>query len=54
MKNKIESIVIVTGEHGSVATLRFANSKDDIVISSSSKPLLYTLIEKKVKKVQNG
>jgi len=54
MKNKIESIVIVTSEYGSVATLRFANEKDDRFISSSSKPVLYTLIEKHVDKVQNA
>lgn len=57
--NKIESIVIVKGEHGSVATLRFANSVDDVILSSfnnsdKSKNYLYESIEKHVKKVQEN
>lgn len=50
--NKIESIVIVTGESGSVASLRFTNRMLDKDISSSSKPVLYTLIEKYVKSLK--
>lgn len=51
---KIESAVIVTNEHGSIATLRFDEPLLDRIISSSSKTTLYIKIEKYVKKVTNA
>ncbi len=54
MKNKIESVVIVKGEHGSVATIRFKDGKDDKIISATSKPTLYVLIEQHVNGILNG
>ena len=54
MNNKIESVVIVTNEHGSIASLRFTNSKDDRDISSPSKSSIYTLIERHIREVQRG
>lgn len=51
---KLESVVIVKGQHGSVATIRFNDPLQDRFISSSSKPVLYTLIDKHIKKVLNG
>lgn len=52
MSNKIESVVIVTNKYGKVASLRFADSKDDREISSSNAKVLYSLIEQHVKRVQ--
>jgi hypothetical protein len=51
---KLESVVIVKGTHGSVATIRFDNPLHDRFISSTSKPVLYTLIEKHIKDVLRG
>lgn len=56
--NKLESVVIVRGAVGSVATIRFEDGKDDRLISSSSnspksKETLYTLIEQHVTGVLN-
>lgn len=48
MKNEIESVVIVTNPHGAVATMRFKNDKDDKIISSPNKDVLYTLVEQHV------
>jgi hypothetical protein len=50
-KVEIESIVIVKGEHGSVATLRFNQPRLDRFISGSSKAYLYKEIDKYLKKV---
>jgi hypothetical protein len=50
-KVTLESVVIVKGEHGSVATIHFNDPMKSCYISSSSKPILYTLIEKRIKKV---
>lgn len=57
--SKLESVVIVKGEHGSVATIRFEDYKDDKIISSSnnsqkSKETLYKLVEQHVEGVLNG
>lgn len=57
--NVLESVVIVKGEHGSVATIRFQDGKDDKIFSSSSnsaksKESLYSLIESYVTGVLNG
>lgn len=54
--NKLESAVIVNNPKGSVATLRFADSKDDKIlsvtgVSEKNKNTLYTLVEKHVKEV---
>lgn len=51
MANQVESVVIVTNRYGSIATMRFSDPKTDRIISSSNKPILYTQIEKYVKKV---
>lgn len=51
MTNKLESIVIVTGEHGSVATVRFSDYLTDRIISANNKNTLYSLVENYVKKV---
>lgn len=51
MKNKIDSVVIVTNRYASIATLRYVDGKDDIILSSGNKNILYTLIEKHIKKV---
>lgn len=51
MKNKLSSIVIVTNEFGSVASVRFENRKDDRDISWTNKNTLYEIVEKYVKEV---
>lgn len=51
MKNKLESVVIVTSKKGAVATIRFNNSVGDKIISSAKKNILYSLVEKHIKKV---
>jgi hypothetical protein len=51
MKNKLDSIVIVTNEFGSVASVRFENRKDDKDISWTNKNTLYEIVEKYVKEV---
>ena len=48
MKNEIESVVIVSNPKGAVATMRFKDGKDDKIISSPSKDVLYTLVEQHV------
>lgn len=59
-KVALESVVIVHGEHGSVATIHFSDPMRSCSISSShlpngkKNPVIYTLIEKRVKKVLNG
>lgn len=52
MKNRVESVVIATNEYGSVASIRFNDSKDDRDISSPNKQVLYGLIEKHIKQAQ--
>lgn len=49
--NKLESVVIVTNPSGAVATIRFEDGRDDKMISSIKKNVLYNLIEKYIKKV---
>lgn len=49
--NKLESVVIVTNPDGAVATIRYADGKDDKIISSTKKNVLYNLIEKHLKRV---
>ena len=51
MKNKLESAVIVTNKYASIATIRFTNKEDDKIISSTTKPVLYSLVEKHIKQV---
>ena len=51
MKNKLSSIVIVTNEFGSVASVRFEDRKDDKDISWTNKSTLYEIVEKYVKEV---
>lgn len=51
--NQLESAVIVTNEHGAVATIRFEDPKDDKIISANTKPTLYKLVEDHIKKVQH-
>jgi hypothetical protein len=51
MKNKLESVVIVRNPHGAVATIRWADGKDDKIMSATNRPVLYNLVEKYVKKV---
>ncbi len=53
MKNKLESVVIVTNEHGSVASIRFEDRKDDKDISWTNKNTLYELVEKHIGEVLN-
>lgn len=48
---KLESIVIVKNKYGSVATVRFSEPMQDRIISSNNKKVLYTLVEKHVKRV---
>lgn len=50
MKNKLDSVVIVTNQFGKVATIRFQDDKDDRIISSSES-VIYTLVEKYIKTV---
>lgn len=57
--NKLDSIVIVKNDKGSVATIRFEDGKDDKILSSSnnsvkSKESLYVQIETHVNGVLNG
>lgn len=49
--NKIKSVVIVKGNVGSVATLRFEDPTDDKIFSSNSKRVLYELVEQYVCRV---
>lgn len=51
MKIDINSIVIVTNNYGSVATLRFTDVRYDKILSHSSKDSLYISIEDYVKQV---
>lgn len=46
--NKIESVVIVKGGVGLVATLRFEDPTDDKIFSSNSKRVLYERVEQYV------
>lgn len=48
---ELESIVIVKNDFGSVATIRFNEPLKDKIISSTSKPILYKLVEQHVRKV---
>jgi hypothetical protein len=49
--NKIESVVIVKGDVGSTAALRFEDPKDDKFFSSNSKRVLYEMVEQYVCRV---
>lgn len=53
MKAELQSVVIVMNGFGSVATIRFNDYKQDRIISSTSKSVLYTLIERHVQGVLN-
>lgn len=49
----IESIVVVHGEYGSVATLHFSDPMQSCFISGT-KDKIHKMIDKRVKKVLNG
>lgn len=52
-KVNIESIVIVHGKEGSVATLHFSDPMKSCYISGT-KALIHTMVAKRVKKVLKG
>lgn len=49
--NKLESVVIVRNDVGSVATIRFENSDDDKIFSSNSRRVLYEMVEQYVARI---
>lgn len=52
-KVDLESVVIVHGEHGSTAAIHFSDPMQSCFLSST-RQLIYTRVEKKLKKVLNG
>lgn len=44
--NGLESIVIVTNQYGSIATIRLKDSSKDRIISANTKASLHLLIDK--------
>jgi hypothetical protein len=46
--NQLKSAVIVQNEHGYIASLRYSDRFSDVDLSSSSKYMIYVLIENHV------
>ena len=47
----LESITVVKNKNGAVATMRFTDPQYDKIVSSSSKPGVYVLVDKHIAEV---